>query len=340
MVIGTSDCAITTSRTILINGYMVVLPAGNATTSATAINQSNITNVYATALAGKLIISLIDNALASPNDKLNVTSLATATWAELGFNQYTQTQVINDPHVQGTTQFGNVVKFNEFDSFIVSAPTATRYEATTFDASDDDNYDNDTLFDNNATQWVDTYRNAGAVYMFDYLGVYNETLTNCGNFVYAQSVNDINETFGSQPMYGHALEFNASQVVIGTPDFKPDTVAGQIVTYTNATGATDWSVYRSSSPVVDIDRIQNIQLYSALTNNTLDNLDYIDPLQGKILGSVRQNIDVVSNADPAGYNSPNKPLGTIVWGAAHILKFLYIIHFCRQTEIYNAYFRS
>jgi hypothetical protein len=30
----------------------------------------------------------------------------------------------------------------------------------------------------------------------------------------------------------------------------------------------------------------------------------------------------------------------IVWGAAHILKFLYIIHFCRQTEIYNAYFRS
>ena len=318
MVIGTSNCAITTSRTILINGYMVVLPAGNATTSATAINQANITNVYATALDGKLIISLIDNALALVNDKLNITSLATATWAELGFNQYTQTQVINDPHVQGTTQFGNVVKFNEFDSFIVSAPTATRYEATTFDASDDDNYDNDTLFDNNATQWVDTYRNAGAVYMFDYLGVYNETLANCGNFVYAQSVNDINETFGSQPMYGHALEFNASQVVIGTPDFKPDTVAGQIVTYTNATGATDWSVYRSSSPVVDIDRIQNIQLYSALTNNTLDNLDYIDPLQGKILGSVRQNIDVVSNADPAGYNSPNKPLGTIVWGAAQV----------------------
>ena len=318
MVIGTNDCAITTNRTILINGYMVVLTAGNATAAATTINQANITNVYATALDGKLVISLIDNALASPNDKLNITTLATATWAELGFNEYTQTQVINDPHVQGTTQFGNLVKFNEFDSFVVSAPTATRYEATTFDASDDDNYDNDTLFDNNATQWIDTYVNAGAVYMFDYLGVYNESLTNCGNFVYAQSVNDINETYGSQPMYGHALDFNALHVVIGTPNFKPDTVAGQLVTYINDTGVTDWSVYRSSSAVVDINRIQDIQLYSALTNNTLDNLDYIDPLQGKILGSVRQNIDVVSNADPAGYNSPNKPLGTIVWGAAQV----------------------
>ena len=318
MIIGTSDCNITTTRTILINGYMVVLAGGTAATTATTINQANVTNVQATAFDGKLTISLIDITLASVNNKLNVTVLADATWAELGFNTYTQTQIITDPHEQGTTQFGNVVKFNEFNSFVASAPTATRYQATTFDSTDDEDYDNDTLFDNNATQWVDTYRNAGAVYMFDYLSVYNESLANCGNFVYAQSTNDINETYGSQPMYGHAIDFNASRVVIGTPDFKPDTVAGQIITYFNATGTPNWSVYRNSSPVVDIDRIQNIQLYSALTNNTLDNLDYIDPLQGKILGSVRQNIDVISNVDPAGYNSPNINKGAMVWGSAQI----------------------
>jgi len=318
MIIGTSDCNITTTRTILVNGYMVVLTTGNATVVANAINQANITNLQATAIDGKLIISLLDNALASPNDKLNVTVLDTATWSELGINTYTQTQTINDPHVQGTTQFGSVVKFNEFDSFVVSAPTATRYVATTFDSTDDEDYDNDTLFDNNTTQWIDTYTNAGAVYMFDYLSVYNESLINCGNFVYAQSVNDINEIYGSQPMYGHALEFNGSRVVIGTPNFKPDTVAGQIITYFNSTGTPDWSVFRNSSPVVDINRIQNIQLYSAITNNTLDNLDYIDPLQGKILGAVRQNIDVVSNVDPAGYNSPNNTKGAMVWGSTQV----------------------
>ena len=65
------------------------------------------------------------------------------------------------------------------------------------------------------------------------------------------------------------------RVVIGTPNFKPDTVAGQVITYFNTIGTPDWSVYRSSNPIVDINRIQNIQLYSAITNNTLDNLDYI-----------------------------------------------------------------
>jgi len=342
MIIGTTDTYITTTRTILINGYMVTLTAGNATTVANAINQANITNIQATTIAGKIIISLLDNALASPNDKLNVTVLNTATWSELGFNTYTQTQIINDPHVQGTTSFGNVVKFNEFDSFVVSAPTATRYEATTFDSTDDEDYDNDTLFDNNATQWVDTYRNAGAVYMFDYLSVYNESLANCGNFVYAQSTNDLNETFGSQPMYGHAVEFNASHVVIGTPNFKPDTIAGQVITYLNTTGVSDWSVFRNSSPVVDINRIQNIQLYSAITNNTLDNLDYIDPLQGKILGSVRQNIDVVSNVDPAGYNSPNNTKGSMVWGSTQVGQLWFntsttrFVNYHQNDVVYNS----
>ena len=63
-------------------------------------------------------------------------------------------------------------------------------------------------------------------------------------------------------MYGHSIDFNASRVVIGTPDFKPDTVAGQIVTYFNSIAEPDWSVFRSSSPVVDINRIQNIQLWN------------------------------------------------------------------------------
>ena len=318
MIVGTTDCAITTTRTILINGYSVTLSAGNATVAASAINSANITNVQAVNSNGVLVISLIDTTLAQSNEKLNVTALNSATWAELGFNTYTQTQVITDPHAQSTTQFGNLVKFNEFDSFVVSAPTATRYVATTFDSSDDENYDNDTLFDNNATQWIDTYKNAGAVYMFDYVSNYNENLNNVGNFVYAQSVNDINEDYGSQPMYGHAIDFNAYHVVVGTPNFRPDFTNGQVVTYINSTGATDWSVYRSSSPVVDTSRIQDIQLYSAETNNTLDNLDYIDPLQGKILGSVRQNIDVVSNVDPASYNSPSSLTGGMVWGSAQV----------------------
>jgi hypothetical protein len=190
--------------------------------------------------------------------------------------------------------------------------------------TDDENFDNDTLFDNNTTQWVDRFINAGAVYMYDYLSVYNENLHNVGKFVYAQSVNARNENYGAQPYYGTALDFNSNNVVIGTPGFRPGTTNGQVVVYDNSTGVQNWATYRYSAPIVDTGAIQNVQLYSAITNNTLENLDYIDPLQGKILGVVRENLDVVSNADPAVYNSSTaNNQGALVWGERQLGQLWY-----------------
>jgi len=319
IITGTSDCNVTVATTILLNGYAVAIPVGDATKVANAIASANITNVTASALNGKLVISNINTDLANINDKLSIVVLSSSDLTQLGIDKYQLTQTINDPHSQGRTQFGTVVKFNESGSFIVSSPVSARYEETTFDSSDDDNYNNDTLFDNNTTQFIDTYANAGAVYMFDYLSNYNESLNNVGQFVYAQSVNMLTSDYGSQPYYGTALDFNNNQVVVGTPNYKPSTVNGQVTIYNNALGVQDWSVFRNSTPVVDVDAIQNAQLYSASTNNTLVNLDYIDPLQGKILGVVSENIDITSNRDPASYNSPNATnTGTVVWGARQV----------------------
>ena len=316
-IYGTETCTITTSRTILINGFMVVLPAGNATSAAANINSVSIPNVYATDVDGKLIISLVDFELGVAGNKLSLSVVDTATLAELGITIYKQTQKINCPHLTGTTQFGTVIKMDPItDSIVVSAPTGTRYSATTFDFVDDE-LDNDTIFDNNATQWVDTFTNAGAVYMFDYLATYNENINNPGKYVYAQSTNSQDLVYGSQPLYGQALDFNNGTVLIGTPEFNPDVnTNGQVIIYTSTSATPDWAVYRSTSAIVDINGVYNIQLFSAETNNTLENLDYIDPLQGKLLGAVTENIDVVSNVDPAGYNSPTvSGQPGLVWGA-------------------------
>lgn len=319
IITGTTDCNVTVATTILLNGYSVAIPVGNATVVANAIASANITNVTATALDGKLVISTISNDLANINDKLNIVVLSASDIDQLGIEKYQLTQTITDPHGQGRTQFGNTIKFNENGSFVVSAPVATRYEETTFDASDDDNYNNDTLLDNNTTQFIDTYQNAGAVYMFDYVSNYNESLNNVGQFIYAQSVNALDSDYGAQPYYGTALDFNDNQVVVGTPNFKPTTINGQVIIYKNATGVQDWAVFRNSSEIVNVDAIQNAQLYSASTNETLINLDYIDPLQGKILGVVSENIDITSNRDPASYNSPNTTkTGTLIWGAKQL----------------------
>jgi len=340
MIIGTEDCIIASPITILLNGYTVSLPIGDATLAATVINNTHIINVIAAASDNKLVIQLIDTTLSTPNNKLILSVLDQTSLTQLGITIYTQTQVINDPHEGGRTQFGSVVKFNEFGSFVTSAPAATRFGATTFDFTDDET-DNDTVFDNNATQWIDTFANAGAVYMFDYIPEHNESLSDIGKFVYAQSVNDTSLDYGAQPMYGQALEFNASRVVIGTPNFRPDQTNGQVVSYSNALGEQDWSVYRSSAAVVDINRIQDIQMYSALTNTTLDNLDYIDPLQGKILGSAQENIDVISNQDPAGYNSTARN-GSVVWGAGKVGQLWFntantrFVNYHQNDVVYNS----
>jgi hypothetical protein len=319
IITGLIDCQVTTATTILLNGYAVAIPVGNATVVANAITSAKITNVTATTLNNKLVISTINNDLANINDKLNLVTLSGNDMYQLGISKYQLTQTINDPHSQGRTQFGTTVKFNEGGSFVVSAPVAARYEETTFDASDDDNYNNDTLFDNNTTQFIDTYTNAGAVYMFDYVSNYNENLNNVGQFIYAQNINAFDLDYGSQPYYGTALDFNNNQVIVGTPNFRPNVNNGQVIIYQNNTGVQDWSVYRNSSPIVDVNAIQNAQLYSASTNNTLINLDYIDPLQGKLLGAVAENIDITSNRDPAAYNSPNATnTGSIVWGVKQV----------------------
>jgi len=316
MIIGTSTVNVTSARNLLINGFLVTVPIGNATTVANAINAVAIPNIVATAIDGKLMLSLVDNNLAQVNEKILLSSTNSATLGELGINIFTQTQTIECPHTNSRTQFGTVVKFNEYGSFVASAPVGTRFSSTTFDFIDDENQDNDTVFDNNTTTWLDTFPNAGAVYMFDYLSNYNETLINCGKFVYAQNVNSQDLEYGLQPNYGTALDFYNYSVIIGTPGFSPSN--GQAITYTNTLNQKDWSVYRSSSPVVDITSIGNIQLFSAQTNETLINMDYIDPLQGKILGAARENIDYVANTDPATYNNGDLVPSNLVWGVTQV----------------------
>jgi hypothetical protein len=343
LVVGTSNVNVTVPRKLLINGYLVTIPVGNATVAANAINAAKITNIQAINQNGNLIISVINTDLTQVNQKLVINSTETDTFTELGLELYTETQNILCPHELGPTQFGTTIKYNEFGSVVISAPVGTRYAATTFDFTDNEDLDDDTVFDNNATQFVDNWYNAGAVYMYDYLPNYNESLSNSGTYVYAQSVNAQNLINGSQPKYGLALDFNQNRVVVGSPFFRPDFVDGQVITFINESGIKDWTEYRQSCEVVDISKITTSQIFSAQNNETLINLDYFDPLQGKLLGAVMENIDIISNADPASYtNNPDGTVGNMVWGAGNVGQIWFdttnvrFVNYHQNDAIYNS----
>jgi len=344
IVIGQEGCNLTTTRNILINGYQVMLAAGNATAVAYQIAASRVPNITASATSdNKLIIQIVDPNLAEINNKLMVTAFDSNTLDEMGISIYAPTQVINCPHKEGPTEFGKTIKFNQVDSVVIAAPAGPNFVGTTFDFTDDENLDNDTVFDNNATRFVENYPNAGAVYMFDLLSNNNGSLSNPGAFVYAQPSNSATLDSVINPYYGEAVDFYDNVVIVGAPNqiINPSRV-GQVTTFVNSTGVRNWSEYRQSAPIVDINKIQNTQMFSASTNNTLINLDYMDPLQNKLLGAIRENIDYVSPEDPAKYNVDPLNVSANVWGSLQVGKIWFntstvrFVNYHQNDVVYNS----
>ena len=298
-------------------GASIACPIGPAVNAANAINKAALPNIFAyNTEDNRLVIRLIESQLNPANNLLNLTVFDPNVLTHLGIVNYIHSQKYQDPYTQHNTQFGYAVKFNEDDSFLISSPTSNRNIWTVFDQFSTNQHTN-TVFDNGFTTFIDNFASAGSVYLYEYITSYNESLTNLGNYIYAQQVNDTRASYGHQPFYGFSLDFHKGTILIGNPLFEPTTSGGQVVVYQNSTGTKDWAIYRQSSSVVDISMINKIELYNNTTNTTIAPLDYFDPLQGKLLGAIESNIDFISTVDPAGYITSN---GKLLWGAAQVGK--------------------
>ena len=343
-ITGVNAVTLASTATILINGTVVVLPSSGLTDIVNVINEAAILNVQATAIDGtKLQISLSDSKIGRLNDKLTITVFNKSVLDSLGIKEYTQTQVIREVHnTTNPTQFGYSIKFNEYNSVAISAPTASRFAATTFDFIDDSKSNNDTYFDNNFTRFIDSFANAGAVFVYDYIAEYNESLSNLGSFVFAQSCNDLITNIGSDAFYGKQLVFSEYTLVVGVPDNNSnDGFGGRVVAYRNSTNKPNWNIFRKSNDVVDIDRLSGVQIYDNDTNERSQSLDYIDPLQGKLLGVVLENLDYIDSIDPAGYNTDIRN-HNLVWSSEHIGKLWFdtsstrFVNYHQEDTVYNS----
>jgi len=69
---------------------------------------------------------------------------------------------------------------------------------------------------------------------------------------------------------------------------------------------------------VDIRLLNSVFLYDRITSAKTEFLDFINPLQGKILGAAQQNIDYTSAIDPAAYNIGAANIRGTTWFADHV----------------------
>jgi hypothetical protein len=277
----------------------------------------DVPNVTATVnVAGYLTLAVKNSAAAAIGNKLQVApgSLGT-TFDDLGFETFVFTQTIVSPYPADFAGFGTSVSIDDTAiNLVVGAPRGTLYLITIFDL-------NTTDFDEGATDFFDQVIQSGAVYTYDLLNSANGSVTNPDKFVFGQQID--NPDVASYDQYGTAVNYTDGVLFTGAPgnELGDSTLGanyGRVFVSVNPDRVPAWTVLQLQQPVVDIRLLNSVYSYDRITSAVTQYYDFFNPLQGKILGAARQNIDYIGAIDPASYNiGPTNIRGT-TWGANYV----------------------
>ena len=265
---------------------------------------------------GHLTIAVKNSAAAPVGSKLSVLpgSVGTAFY-DIDFTTYRFTQTILSPYPADYGGFGTSVSIDDSAvNLVVGAPRGTLYLITIFDL-------NTTDFDESATDFFDQVIQSGAVYTYDLLNSANGSVTNPDKFVFGQQID--NPDVASYDQYGIAVNYTDGVLFTGAPgnELEDSTLVanyGRVFVSVNPDRVPAWSVLQQQQPVVDIRLLNSVYSYDQVTSAVTQYYDFFNPLQGKILGAARQNLDYIGALDPASYNvGPTNIRGT-TWGAYHV----------------------
>jgi len=253
-----------------------------------------VTGVLTISLINELITSserlIIGLGLINPNNVYNA----------LGLKSFVFAQSIVSPRPKIGSRFGQSLAVDSTSTILaVGAPRDSAYTSQLFD-------NGVTYFDGNATAFFSSPVESGAVYTFDLLSTNSANVDNPDLFVFGQQLYPLG--LASQDKLGTSLDYTNSIMLMSSPGYSPgsaDLNYGRINSFVNEKNSPAWAVIRQETPVVDIKLINNVFCYDAIDSSQTTFFDFIDPLQGKILGAARQNIDYIGAVDPASYNVGN-----------------------------------
>jgi len=286
---------------IRINNFEVTFSDTRLSYVVSAINSKNIPGVTAVGVDGQLVL-ISDSRLAF--DKLNLLPGVGTALTDIGANVFVETQQIlnNDNH--SYDYFGKKVKINNnSDVLFVGSDIANTLEPTTFDATNTATFE--VTFDGTATKFKDYIQTSGSVWTFSYLLDSRNSINYPGAFNFVERLTPY-PGLKSKVGFGHDIDVNTYNLIVGSyTDSTYNKNTGIVYQFKNTQGLNGWDVIRSGGPKVDIDSILKNYVYSASSQTIMYNLDYIDPLKGKILGVAEQDITYKTDYDPAVYNVAN-----------------------------------
>jgi hypothetical protein len=195
---------------------------------------------------------------------------------KLNSTTYQIEDLLTSPLAMDSEKFGYRVRFNlTSDRLVVYSYGGNQTVDTIIDGGN-------TTFDLGVTRLVEEEEFTGSIRVFE---KYDSKFLNATEL---------------EPTAVSGINFGDS-VVVATNIYAND--------YTAADGAffefygldKSWSQFRTPEPTVDLTKIKSIFLYNTTTNSIVANLDFIDPINGKILGIAEQELSFKTYYDPAVY---------------------------------------
>ena len=248
-------------------------------------------------VSGRITITVKNLAASTPYRRLLVLPATSGTvFEDLGFELYPWTQTIVSPNPSDFAQFGASLHVDTGSTnLVVGAPNGNTIEPVIFD-------DGETYFDDRSTTFITPRINSGVVYTYDLLPSANESITNPGLFAFGQQIYASNIERDDQ--FGTAVDYTAGRLIVGMPgaNLGANTISGEASVFINADGLPAWQTIHAQQPTVDVYELNTVFAYDKLTSKTTSYFDFFNPLQGKILGAARRNIDYIGAVDPAAYN--------------------------------------
>jgi hypothetical protein len=162
-----------------------------------------------------------------------------------------------------------------------------------------------TTFDSGGTKFVDLIRDSGAVYIFNLMQNPYQDVNNPNLYAYTQKL--IGPDLATGFNFGASVDIKANYLMVGVAnDYGIVTDGGSLYYYLNENLESGWNLIRYKTPRVDIGAVKSAFIYNTVSQNILEFFDYLDPVKGKLLGIVDQELDYKEEYDPASYNLSNR----------------------------------
>ena len=331
-VTGTASPTIGIGDKIRINDVVVTTTSTLLSDLVNDINAAGISGITASGTDALTITS--DRVI--EDDKLRVMPLSGDTYGSLGVQPYAQAQEISHPSEFENESFGLVVDISrDGETLVIGSKFASTINEVRFDV-DSVTDEEATFFDSNSTKFFDKELQSGAVYIYNLLASWQESVTDPAQFGYIQQLQS--ETIESFDEFGTSVFVRDDKIIVGSPKYDTTTLtdSGILYEYENPTRGSGWKTVRSEDEKVNVDLLNKAFVYDRRRNEILEYLDWIDPFKGKVSGLAQQELSYTVERDPAIYNVNSNQKNTtdskLPWGDIQVGRLWWDVSRVRYLE--------